>query len=170
VREALRLNFNIVNGDSTMALDLKALAAKAQAQATASAEPVAQAGNKPQIGQNGKPIPQVYGNIGIAVAMPDGTKKFLSTNIGAPIDTAERLQSSDNSRPEWKDEAEFANGFQDMLKSIYDTLGEGETYLLENITLEIRRRKPKGEAATTGANPYMAALASMLPANVIPAE
>jgi hypothetical protein len=153
-----------------MTIDMKALAAKAKAQKAALQTNGADQANNPVIGRNGRPVPQVFANIGVSVDMPDEdgvlVPQFFSSNIGAPVDFVERLTSNANSSDEWKSQVMMQHAFMDKVEAATANLEVGETVILDvplTVAIQLRRVNPNKKAPAAGemSNEVAGALAAM---------
>lgn len=105
-----------------------------------------------------RPKAQFWANIGYEITDGDGNIRFISTPVGIPLDTQEKLKTNSSNR-------EFAafqgarNNLLDQLIELASTFEPGEERIVcqdENtgLAIQLRRVNEEAEAIPTDANPY----------------
>lgn len=102
---------------------------------------------------------EVYANIGYSSVDSNGEVTFISTPIGVAIDTqkpARKMGSNENMHQI----VDCKNSLLEQLQAIGANLKPGESIVLDQLCIEIRRRKAH-ERTDDNTNPHMAQLAKL---------
>lgn len=117
--------------------------------------------------QNNGPEPEVYGNVGMTVQLPNAETGemepvFVSLERGIAIDVLEPMTARAGSTAKWIQLVQAKNWLLEQFQSAAKDLAPGETVKITGIEIEIRRKGGVAEVPAEGENPLLAGMAGKL--------
>lgn len=117
--------------------------------------------------QNNGPEPEVYGNIGITVQLPNAETGemepvFVSLERGIAIDVLEPMTARAGSSAKWIQLVQAKNWLLEQFQSAAKELAPGETVKITGIEIEIRRKGGVAAEPAAGENPLLAGMTGKL--------
>lgn len=117
--------------------------------------------------QSNGPEPEVYGNIGMTVQLPNAETGemepvFVSLERGIAIDVLEPMTARAGSSAKWVQLVQAKNWLLEQFQEAAKTLAPGETVKITGIEIEIRRKGGAAVEPAAGENPLLAGMTGKL--------
>lgn len=113
------------------------------------------------------PEPEVYGNIGMTVQLPNAETGemepvFVSLERGIAIDVLKPMEARAGSSAKWIQLVQAKNWLLEQFQGAAKDLAPGETVKITGIEIEIRRKGGVAEQPAAGENPLLTGMVGKL--------